>query len=604
VEDVRSGVAVAVALEAVNDVERARGDGFEVYAGALGPGADLLCRVHARGFEDFARLLRPVDRDRLTYRIDLTHVSGLRLVSNVLELLDAGGAPRLRVPPPYVIDRRGARHDATLALAGCAYDEDSRGPWGRAVTPPGSSTCELTVSWHVAAEAYPVLVDPAWTLTGALIEGRFGHQATALLDGRVLVTGGYSGTRTIKSAELFDPATGTWAATASMPDPCRFHEATLLRSGDVLVTGGQYVEVREDASGQPGQRFSRVSTAAIYVAAEGRWVLRQGLPGAVMGHTATVLPDGRVMVTGGGSPFADSPMPVSNVWFFDTESDDLVWHPGPPMAEARIMHTATLLADGRVLVVGGDAGGGLFHNILSSVDVFDPMTNAWSTVDGLHVARAHHTATLLQGGNGVLVVGGVAKGGDVLATAEIWDSSGSGVWGEPIQLVRPRWEHRASLLADGRVLISGTLGTWWAATNETVVEVYAPTTQDFSYAGDLVDIQFWHTMTVLPEGRVLAAGGGDGHETMATSQLLGTAFGGVCTSDDPNSCFNGYCVHGRCCPTTSSCSDQPNDDAPVDEEKSFLACAASTGSSRPGPLAPPVAALLALATRRRRKRGG
>src|SRR5206468_4432855 len=90
-------------------------------------------------------------------------VRGLRLVAGTLELLDEGGAPRLRVSPPYVVGADGVNIGAALALAGCAVDENPSAPWGRAVTAPGASSCTLRVSWPRDGVSYPAVLDPRWT---------------------------------------------------------------------------------------------------------------------------------------------------------------------------------------------------------------------------------------------------------------------------------------------------------------------------------------------------------------------------------------------------------------------------------------------------------
>ena len=93
--------------------------------------------------------------------------------------------------PPYVVDSRGERHDARLAVKGCSYDTHPAGPWGREVTRPGASRCNVLVEWG-GDIAYPVLVDPAWTTTGSMASRRYHHTSSVLASGRVLVAGGYN----------------------------------------------------------------------------------------------------------------------------------------------------------------------------------------------------------------------------------------------------------------------------------------------------------------------------------------------------------------------------------------------------------------------------
>ena len=228
----------------------------------------------------------------VSYRIALGKgARGLRLVAGTLEVLDEGGAPRLRVAPPYLVGADGERTDATLAVEGCAVDTSPAAPWGRPVTAPGSASCTVRVSWADAAVAYPAVLDPRWTTTGSMTIARQEHTATLLSTGRVLVAGGRSSTTattSLASAELFDRTSGTWAATASMTGARRLHTAVAARhhraagttSGKVLIAGGI-------------NGTTTVATAQLYSATAGTWVAAANLNAARHGHTATVLDNGK-----------------------------------------------------------------------------------------------------------------------------------------------------------------------------------------------------------------------------------------------------------------------------------------------------------------------
>lgn len=133
VEDDASHVAIRFAPMGAADVPLELAQGIALYRAAIA-GADVVHRVHAEGKEDFVAFESKPAHEELAYRVDVTRVDGLRLVSNTVEFLDASGAPRLRIAPPYVVDAKGATHDAKLAIEGCAYDTDPSGPWGRGVT--------------------------------------------------------------------------------------------------------------------------------------------------------------------------------------------------------------------------------------------------------------------------------------------------------------------------------------------------------------------------------------------------------------------------------------------------------------------------------------
>jgi large repetitive protein len=245
------------------------------------------------------------------------------------------------------------------------------------------------------------LYDPgtgSWTATGSMVTPRCADfTATLLPDGRVLVAGGGNG-HILASAELYDPGTGSWTATGDMGTPRSDHTATLLPDGKVLVAGGV-------DHGGGGCCF--LASAELYDPASGSWTAT-GSMGAPNGHTATLLPNGKVLVPGVPSELYD---PATGSW-------TLTRHPATTFA---LM--ATLLADGRVLGVGlvtvGTAQG-------SSVEVYDPASGTWTVAGGKSASayRSGFTATLLSDGR-VLIAGGFSDpqcgGCSTLASAELYD---------------------------------------------------------------------------------------------------------------------------------------------------------------------------------------
>ena len=203
-------------------------------------GADIFYQVRDTGVEDYTVFASRPAREELVYELELRRVAGLRLVRGVLELLDSGGAPRLRVAPPFVVDAAG-RHAAAMSVEGCAFDTSPVAPWGRPVTPPGAGHCALRVAWRDVA--YPATVDPQWSTTGTpsiALSASANHAATVLVGmaraGKVLVT------NDLAQADLFDPATRTFSPTGAMLKARPVQTATLLTvgpdAGKVLLTGG------------------------------------------------------------------------------------------------------------------------------------------------------------------------------------------------------------------------------------------------------------------------------------------------------------------------------------------------------------------------------
>jgi hypothetical protein len=282
------------------------------------------------------------------------------------------------------------------------------------------------------------LYDPGsgtWTATGNMIEARGSHTATLLPDGKVLVAGGNvdsSGTLAyVSSAELYDPRSGTWTATGNMIEPyvAYGYTATLLLDGTVLVAGGEN---------------SDLPSAELYDPSSGTWAATGKMIEARLGHTATLLPDGKVLVAGGNSTEPDDHS-VSSAELYDPRSG--TWAATGSMVDARSGHTATLLPDGKVLVAGED------NRDLPSAELYDPRSGTWSATRAMTVRRRHGiTATLLLNGK-VLVTGGRDDIG-LSVVPELYDPS-SGTWTATAAMIVARDAPTAARLLDGRVLVVG-----------------------------------------------------------------------------------------------------------------------------------------------------
>lgn len=177
------------------------------------------------------------------------------------------------------------------------------------------------------------------------------------------------------------------------------------------------------------------------------------------------------------------------------------------MKTSRAAHTATLLPDGKVLIAGGFAGD---ENSLASAEIFDPKTNSFSSAGAMNAARSGHSATLLPGGK-VLIAGGY--NGDYLDSAEIYDPK-TGKFTPTGKMTLPRSGQTAVLLDNGKVLLAGGVGTGWTFLADA--ELYDPVTGTFTKTGNMLAARESHTATSLKDGRVLVTGGHRGRRAEVT----------------------------------------------------------------------------------------
>ncbi|WP_211883068.1 kelch repeat-containing protein [Pseudarthrobacter albicanus] len=219
--------------------------------------------------------------------------------------------------------------------------------------------------------------------------------------------------------------------------------------------------------------------------------------------TATTLANGDVLVAGGAAAnggataTAEIYHPVTNTWTAV-----------PPMSVARRNHTATLLPNGKVLVVGGDVN---FVN-LGSAEIFDPAIGKWSpAAHPLSVTRGGHVAVLLSTGK-VLIAGGEHA---EAASSELYDPT-TGKWSSTGPLSTGRSGARAIKLNSGLVLIIGGSLANGGVTGSA--EIYHPSTGTWTRTGSMTMGRFSHTAALLPDGRVLVAGGLNGPQNPGTAQ--------------------------------------------------------------------------------------
>jgi hypothetical protein len=314
-------------------------------------------------------------------------------------------------------------------------------------------------------------------------EARASHTATLLPDGKVLIAGGFKkgadGYSQIyfSSAELFDPVVGSFTPTGSMHASRCGHTATLLPGGKVLVTGG---------FGDTGL----LNGAELYDPAAGTWSQFGNMHQHRSGHTATLLKNGFVLLAGGGERVI-----TSSAELFDGVSKS--FRSTGSMRYAREGHTATLLSDGSVIILGGASEKG---KILATAERYDPSTGTFRNAGSMRVPRYKHAAIETESGE-VLVLGGSDEHDwtGKYNSAEIYHA-GKGVSNfiDTMRAKRFKFPHSVVMLPTGDVLVGGGGST---------IELFVMKTKSFVDAGRFDDAQYYGSATLLNNGSVLITGG-------------------------------------------------------------------------------------------------
>jgi hypothetical protein len=228
------------------------------------------------------------------------------------------------------------------------------------------------------------------------------------------------------------------------------------------------------------------------------------------GHSATLLPDGRVLITGGMRRNQDF---YRSAELFDPATGK--FSATGEMQIARVGHVSVSLRSGKVLIAGGWIGRG----VTDEAELYDPATGKFTAIGHMFTGRGRPEATLLRDGN-VLITGGGSSadgGGSSITGAEIFDAA-TLKFRATGAMHFPRIAHTSTLLPDGRVLVAGGRGSEVNAT----AEIYDPKTGTFRETGRLITARYKHTAGLLPDGRVLIAGGSDErdwHGTLSSTEI-------------------------------------------------------------------------------------
>ena len=331
------------------------------------------------------------------------------------------------------------------------------------------------------------ITSSAATVLPNMSTARYGHTATRLPDGTVLIAGGGSPSFT---AELYEPALQAFRPVGDMNYGRSGHTATLLSNGYVLIAGGL------------DQNIS-LSTAELFIPRSATFTLTHPMTTTRIGFTATLLNTKQVLMVGG------DPTGIAELFNPATRTFTRTG----PMIHRRVSPAAVLLGDGRVLIAGGDTAG-------NTAEIFNPITGQFSPTGSMLQPRRSPTATLLSNGY-VLITGGDwgnVVGREMLSSAEIYEPA-KGLFFAIQPMSVGRLGHTATALADGTVLVAGgatRLGggnlcgyTNWFYWVTGSVERFSPATGEFTYvSADFLPVpRHGHTATRLLTGDVLVTGG-------------------------------------------------------------------------------------------------
>lgn len=308
---------------------------------------------------------------------------------------------------------------------------------------------------------------------------REGHAAARLANGQVLITGGVSSSThpgpSINTAEVYDPTTNTFTALTNRMQSLRNgHTATLLPDGKVLLAGGQVTD--DNGNGNDSAELYDPTTQT-FTAISNRLTVPRG------SHVAVLLPNGKVLLAGGfNMGFNDLPVAHNTAELYDPAAQTFTAISAKMTSSRSDSPAATLLPDGKVLIAGGQRSskGGV---ILNNAELYDPATQTFTAITAtMSSVRAAHTATLLSTGK-VLLTGGYdflsstkPPTANTLRSMELYDPTAQTFTAITAMMDTSRAFHTATALTDGTVLLTGGINAVPSSPFVVLntVEIYRP----------------------------------------------------------------------------------------------------------------------------------
>ncbi len=337
---------------------------------------------------------------------------------------------------------------------------------------------------------------------------RFIHRTAKLADGRVLLTGGETANSPAavitNSVDIFNPADNSITPAGPMTVQRWSHTATTLADGRVLVTGGR--------TGSTPATGVVLATAEIYDPATNAWTETAGpMNEARRSHAATLLHDGRVLVTGGGSGVATTSSPaIQSAEIFDPATG--MFTVIGNMVTARSAHSATLLADNTVLITGGSAGIGTRYPT-KTAEIFNPADNSFKALAPMNFSHLAQNPGLLRDGRLVQPSSyyndtHTAAGGLITAESEIYDA-GTRLFTPIEPMFKQRIDIGAIGLLDGSLLVAGGVTTSpnFPSIFQSSSEIYDPMTGHWKLSGIMSSGRDEFSGLLLDDGRAMISGG-------------------------------------------------------------------------------------------------
>jgi hypothetical protein len=389
----------------------------------------------------------------------------------------------------------------------------------------GGATTSTTVTAHSEIYTTGKFIPTNSTSNGDLINARSNHTATLLTDGRILIAGGKNGTTSQAHSEIYTYALGSFGSSSNLNTGRYQHTATLLPTGQLVVIGGK--------SGT-----GAVQRSELYDPTNATLTNSSLMQIARYAHTATLLPNGKVLIVGGT---ANGTTPVASSELYDPTTQIFTTLSANDLSNPRFGHTATLLANGKVLIVGGINNNA--NTTVAQSEIYDPATNKFSITATLNTPRYAHSAILLSNSK-VLISGGLSNGGVAeIAQSEVYDpnavtfSQSTSISNGNLNTARHA--QTTTLLPNGKVLLVGGVN---GSSEVAASELFDPSTSIFTVASNLIIPRYGHTASLLPNGKVLISGGSSAGSVQIHSEVYDPV---VAVFTVSNSSSNGDLANAR-----------------------------------------------------------